>query len=131
MPWLTSATDAGRTTANITRRWVYQYAKVDEDFEAAFDITDTAVVKAGVVTGDEVVRRIYQQVKEYKWPGLTEDAATAKANELYALPEYGAITMPHNGAGGHTLCADETTYETAGWSRWIKVSDFEEWVTSI
>jgi len=128
MPWLVAAAEAGKIIKRVTTRWVYQYAKVDSAFLVEFPKPwAITTVKADVEIGDEVVRRVAQRVTAFAWPGLTYDAALAKANELYVLPQYGAIEMEHGGAGQYYLTAEETVYGVAGWSPWIRVSDFLEW----
>jgi len=116
-------------------RWRYQYAVVTAEsgdpqkpgFEDLFDLTDTAVVAAGVSTGDEVVRRIRVNIVDDVYPGMAKASAITLIATLRDDPKYGSATADWNGAGGYDVTGQRYLVDPAGWSPWIKVQNLDAW----
>jgi len=110
------------------RRWLYQYAKVDDRFVEKFP-NSPGEWGTGVAVGDEVVRRRHVKVISWEWRGLTKAAADLKAAELYTSTAWGAIRIRKHPGGNHVVSSDETIYTSFNWTRWWKVEDLDKLAT--
>lgn len=127
MAWLDS--DVSQRVDQGVFNYKYQYAIVDDNFIARFPLSNAVLVAPGIAAGDEVVRRIRQNVIDYAWPGLTEAYSIAKLTTLRLDKTYKNPTAKWNGAGGYDVTATRIYVDPAGWSNWLKAEDAEEaWV---
>lgn len=124
MAWLES--EASKRADQATYNYRIQYAVVDEKFMQLFDMNNVAIVSSDVSEGDEVVRRIRQNVVDYAWPGLTKEFAQSLVSQLRVQSEYKNPTARWNGAGGYDVTATMVKIDPAGWEQWLRVQDSEK-----
>ena len=124
MAWLTS--EATKRTDQAVYNFRVQYAVVDAAFMELFDISNVAEVSSDVREGDEVVRRIRQNIIDEAWPGLDKTFAQQLLQTLRVQPEYKNPTARWNGAGGYDVTATKILVDPAGWGQWLRVQDSEK-----
>jgi hypothetical protein len=121
---------AGFIEDSATFNFQYQYARVTDEFVKLFDMDDTDIVANGVAIGDEVVRRIMQNIIEKRWPARTKSAAASILEQARVDTEHSTATATRGAPGWYDVTATQFLIDPGGWSPWIKVEDLDPFDTN-
>jgi hypothetical protein len=118
---------SGFKETSATFNYRYQYARVTSEFVDQFDMYNPTIVAENVSIGDEVVRRLKQNVIDVLWSARTKTRAASILVLCRDDSEYGAATATLQAPGWYDVSATRILVDPAGWSPWIRVQDLDQY----